>query len=142
MPRTQGAALSQIDLMRYYAATSAESLEVLNMDAEKAQFGRIVTIISRKRACTAAPVEVLAEVGGSISVQNLTDDTVILFFPNAELFGQSTIELDSGEEMTLTVGDVSQGTYPYNVFCKNAQVFADKAATPRVIVYKTPLQSA
>jgi len=95
----------------------------------------VVTIDVFEQECSVAPIELLANVGDTVVFENLTQGRVIVFFPDAGIFGQRTFEIDAGGKVTVTVGNVESGSYPYTVFCECTDGFADRAARPRIIVF-------
>ncbi len=98
----------------------------------------VVAIVADGHTCDVVPTELLANVGDQVIYQNLTGNPIIIFFPNASLFGQSVIELGPGQEVTLTVGNVDFDSYGYTVYCEGKKDFVNKAARPRVIVFRKP----
>ena len=108
------------------------------MNGDRTQPSLVVVIVSTGESCTAVPEDLLASIGDSITFKNLTGSPIILFFPNLNLLGQQVLELGPNQEAALEVGNVELGAYLYTVFCKGKQEFADKAARPRIIVYRTP----
>jgi hypothetical protein len=102
----------------------------------------VVAIFKSDDGCSVSPIELMAGRGDSITFQNLTDYTVVIFFPDQTLFGQTTVEIGSGQSATLTVQSVDFGGYPYTVFCTGIGQFADKASRPKIIIYDTPSKTA
>jgi hypothetical protein len=96
----------------------------------------VVTITASDGSCSAAPMDMLVNIGDSITFQNLTDNPVVIFFPNEDLFGQSVLELAPHQDATLTVASVREGDYSYTVYCKGKREFDSKASKPRIIVYR------
>jgi hypothetical protein len=96
----------------------------------------LITIDVCDQECVVAPMELIAHVGDLVTFDNLTEGRVIVFFPNQEIFGQHSYEINFGGKTTLTVGAVDFGSYPFTVFCERTDGFLNKAARPRIIVVR------
>jgi hypothetical protein len=82
----------------------------------------VVTIDVCDQECVIAPMEL--------------DRKSIVFFPNNDVFGQHTYEINTEDKTTLTVGAVIPDSYPFTVFCEQTDGFLNKAARPRIIVVR------
>ena len=96
----------------------------------------VVTIDVCDQECVIAPMELITHVGDLVTFVNLTQGRVIVFFPNNDVFGQHTYEINTEDKTTLTVGAVIPDSYPFTVFCEQTDGFLNKAARPRIIVVR------
>ncbi len=96
----------------------------------------VVTIDISDQECTLAPIDLQVNIGDSVIFQNLTKGRVIVFFPNGDLFGQNTCEIDPDKKSSVTVGNVAFDSYPYTVYCDCVDRFSNRAARPRIIVFR------
>ena len=111
-------------------------MEVFGMGNAKTETNGVITIDVYDQECTVAPMELIAGVGDPVSFENLSQGRAIVFFPSSDIFGQHTYEIDTGGKISVTVGSVEPGSYPFTVFCEHVEGFSDKAARPRIIVLR------
>jgi hypothetical protein len=96
----------------------------------------IVTIIADGREFIVEPYAIQVKANDHIYFQNLTNEKIIILFPEIELFGKYETEIiDPGKYALLTVQSDKPDSYPYIVFVYGYDDFASKGAAPKIIVY-------
>ena len=78
--------------------------------------------------------KVKARKGEQIVWKGGTSD-IYFQFPDASLFGEHTMMLEKGQEMTLKVGpNATRGTHSYAAFCYDDKCFAEGDSPPVIII--------
>jgi hypothetical protein len=98
-----------------------------NVTAETPGFG--------DKPCQVTPDSVTAVEGDQVKFTNNCSCEVRFEFA-AGLFEEDGLVLSPGSNDTLTVQSINENTYPYDVFCDGDDMYPDKAARPRIVVYK------
>lgn len=60
------------------------------------------------------------------------DSKVSLVFPDNSLFGTRVIDIPMGRELTLEIGEVELGEYPYQVYHHTTKTFVKEQSDPPV----------
>jgi plastocyanin len=111
-------------------------MEANSMGDGETQNSFVFRIEVHDQECVVVPMEVTANVGDLVTFENLTGGRVIVFFLNQEIFGQPTYVINPEGKTTLTVGDVTDGDYYFDVYCELTDSHLNRAARPRIIVVR------
>jgi len=96
----------------------------------------IVTISADGIEFMVEPNAIQVKTNDKIYFQNITDQKIIIFFPEIELFGKNSTDIiEPGKYALLTVQSDKADSYPYTVFVFGYDDFASKGAAPKIIVY-------
>lgn len=80
-----------------------------------------------------APGQLIAKVGDVVCFQNLTGVSVIIQFPNKELFETDELTLDHSMGESRELVNPQPGANSYSVYCDGEKACASK---PRIIIYR------
>jgi len=95
-----------------------------------------VVINYQNGVCIVDSAEKQVSAGGQVT-WSASGTRVSIWFPNASVFGQSSLVVEDGQEESLTVqSGVGDGSYPYSIFCHEGNCFAkgDAGLEPVIII--------
>jgi hypothetical protein len=88
-----------------------------------------------KKRSVVIPGEVIVKIGESVVWKNHTKDKILIFFPDNRIFGTHLTNINGAQNEELTVSkDIEPGRYPYSVYTKESEDFAEGSYYPIMIV--------
>jgi plastocyanin len=94
-----------------------------------------VTIARVDAICKVAPPVMELYPGDSITFHNTTDNSVSVLMSDETVFDEYRLKIEKGESKPAFVQEEAPpGKYPYAIFCREIDDFAEASSMPIVIV--------
>lgn len=95
---------------------------------------KIVTITRDGAACKVAPRALEVNPGDTVTFHNVTGKSVSLLMSDETVFEEYRLKIEPKLKASTVVRDVPSGEYPYAVFCREIDDFAQASSMPIIIV--------
>ena len=97
-----------------------------------------VRVISRSCRNIVVPGHLILNRGDSVEFKTVNNKDATILIPHGNLFGEDNRVFDLDEKnqwtQTLTVSNIEAGVYPYAVYCKESNDFAEGNSPPTMII--------
>lgn len=108
------------------------------MSAAQQPNTNLAVITAQGESYSVVPDELVVHAGEAVVFQNHTTADVALLFPEEGLFGQTKVQLSSGQQVTLTVGHKTElGGYVYALYSYETSAFAGGSTRPIIIIARS-----
>ena len=84
-------------------------------------------------SCGVGPWDVETSVGEDVT-WTAGDSDATLIFHEASIFQRASAKISANGTLTLTVQQVDQGTYHYDIYCHNTRTLASNGDQPEIII--------
>jgi len=103
------------------------------MEQDKVK-NKIVTITRDGAACKVAPRALEVNPGDNVTFHNVTGKSVSLLMSDEMVFEKYRLKIESKQKESTVVRNVPSGEYPYAIFCRDIDDFAQASSMPIIIV--------
>ena len=95
---------------------------------------KTVTINTDGTVCTVSKRVLVVKIDDVITIKNSTAKSIQILVSEEKLFKGYKFKIKAGKDETLTVQDVADNDYPYAVFCREIDDFAQASSMPIIAV--------